>query len=85
LANQKRAALDAGCAFFDTWTAMGGARSMPRWVRKGLGQADLTHPTAVGAEIIGTWIYRALMQSYGAWTGASAAPTGAESSAPPVE
>jgi lysophospholipase L1-like esterase len=65
LANQKKAALDAGCAFFDTWTAMGGARSMPRWVRKGLGQADLTHPTAVGAEIIGTWIYRALLQSYG--------------------
>jgi hypothetical protein len=64
LANQKQAALDAGCAFFDTWTAMGGARSMPRWVRKGLGQADLTHPTGVGAEIIGTWIYRALMQSY---------------------
>jgi lysophospholipase L1-like esterase len=64
LENQKQAALDAGCAFFDTWTAMGGAHSMPRWVRKGLGQADLTHPTAVGAEIIGTWIYRALMQSY---------------------
>jgi lysophospholipase L1-like esterase len=69
LANQKQAALDAGCAFFDTWTAMGGARSMPRWVKKGLGQADLTHPTAVGAEIIGTWIYRALLQVYGssAW------------------
>jgi lysophospholipase L1-like esterase len=65
LENQKQAALDAGCAFFDTWTAMGGARSMPRWVKKGLGQADLTHPTAVGAEIIGTWIYRALLQSYG--------------------
>jgi hypothetical protein len=64
LANQKRAALDEGCAFFDTWTAMGGQRSMPRWVKKGLGQADLTHPTAVGAEIIGTWIYRALMASY---------------------
>jgi lysophospholipase L1-like esterase len=67
LKNQKQAALDAGCAFFDTWTAMGGARSMPRWVKKGLGQADLTHPTAVGAEIIGTWIYRALMQSYQAY------------------
>lgn len=65
LANQRQAALDAGCAFFDTWTAMGGARSMPRWVKKGLGQADLTHPTGVGAEIIGTWIYRALLQSYG--------------------
>jgi hypothetical protein len=64
LANQKQAALDAGCAFFDTFTAMGGAHSMPRWVRKGLGQADMTHPTAVGAEIIGTWIYRALLQAY---------------------
>jgi hypothetical protein len=64
LQNQKQAALDAGCAFFDTWTAMGGARSMPRWVRKGLGQADMTHPTSIGAEIIGTWIYRALMASY---------------------
>jgi GDSL-like Lipase/Acylhydrolase family len=64
LENQKQAALDEGCAFFDTWTAMGGARSMPRWVKKGLGQADLTHPTGVGAEIIGTWIYRALMASY---------------------
>ncbi len=64
LKNQKQAALDAGCAFFDTWTAMGGQRSMPRWVKRGLGQADLTHPTGAGAEIIGTWIYRALMQSY---------------------
>jgi hypothetical protein len=75
LANQKQAALDAGCAFFDTWTAMGGARSMPRWVKKGLGQADMTHPTAVGAEIIGTWIYRALLQSYQSYG----------KSAPPVE
>lgn len=64
LAFQKQAALDEGCAFFDTWTAMGGHRSMPRWVKKGLGQADMTHPTGVGAEIIGTWIYRALMASF---------------------
>lgn len=73
LANQKQAALDAGCAFFDTWTAMGGARSMPRWVKKGLGQADLTHPTSIGAEIIGTWIYRALMAGYQSY-GKSARP-----------
>jgi hypothetical protein len=64
LKNQRQAALDAGCAFFDTYAAMGGARSMPRWVKRGLGQADLTHPTGAGAEVIGTWIYRALMQSY---------------------
>jgi hypothetical protein len=87
LKNQQQAALDAGCAFFDTWTAMGGARSMPRWVKKGLGQADLTHPTAVGAEIIGTWIYRALLQSYSAWTAgvtgaAAAAAAGSAPAAP---
>jgi hypothetical protein len=70
LKNQQQAALDAGCAFFDTYNAMGGARSMPRWVRRGLGQADLTHPTAVGAEIVGTWIYRALLQSYQAYKSA---------------
>jgi hypothetical protein len=73
LENQQRAALEAGCAFFDTYTAMGGARSMPRWVKKGLGQADLTHPTSIGAEIIGTWIYRALMASYADY-GKSARP-----------
>jgi lysophospholipase L1-like esterase len=63
---QRRAAAELGCAFFDTYTAMGGARSMPTWVRRGLGQADLTHPTGIGAEIIGNWVYRALMKSYNA-------------------
>ena len=63
---QRRAAAELGCAFFDTYTAMGGARSMPTWVRRGLGQADLTHPTGVGAEVIGNWVYRALMKSYNA-------------------
>jgi lysophospholipase L1-like esterase len=58
---QRKVAKDLGCAFFDTFTAMGGNGSMPRWVRRGLGQADLTHPTAVGAEILGNWLYRAIM------------------------
>ncbi|HEY2406002.1 MAG TPA: hypothetical protein VGI10_08365 [Polyangiaceae bacterium] len=63
---QRKAALELGCAFFDTYGAMGGARSMPTWVRRGLGQADLTHPSAVGSEVIGNWIFRALMQGYNA-------------------
>jgi len=63
---QRRAAAELGCAFFDTYKAMGGARSMPTWVRRGLGQADLTHPTGIGSEVIGNWIYRALMKSYNA-------------------
>jgi lysophospholipase L1-like esterase len=64
---QRKAALEVGCAFFDVYTAMGGQRSMPTWVRRGLGQADLTHPTAVGSEVIGNWVYRALMQNYDAY------------------
>lgn len=61
---QRRVAAEVGCAFFDTYAAMGGKGSMARWVKRGLGQADLTHPTAVGAEVIGNWIYRALMEGY---------------------
>jgi len=60
---QRKVATDLGCAFFDTFTAMGGNGSMPQWVRRGLGQADLTHPSAVGAELLGNWIFRALMQA----------------------
>lgn len=64
LVNEQRAvAREVRCAFFDTYQAMGGKGAMPRWVRRGLGQADLTHPTAAGADIIGTWIYRAMMES----------------------
>jgi lysophospholipase L1-like esterase len=61
---QRTASAELGCAFFDTYTAMGGAHSMPTWVRRGLGQADLTHPTAVGSEVIGNWVFRGLMKAY---------------------
>jgi hypothetical protein len=66
---QRKAALEVGCAFFDTYRAMGGNGSMPKWVRRGLGQADLTHPSAEGSDLIGTWIFRALMQRYGEFLG----------------
>ncbi|NLE86567.1 MAG: hypothetical protein GX607_09235 [Myxococcales bacterium] len=61
---QRRAAEQVGCAYFDTYESMGGWGSMPSWVRRGLGQADMTHPTGVGADRIATWIYGALMQGY---------------------
>jgi hypothetical protein len=68
---QRKASAEVGCAFFDTYTAMGGAHSMPTWVRRGLGQADMTHPTSIGSEVIGNWIFRALMQSYNAYVKAN--------------
>ncbi len=61
---QKAAAKDTGCAFFNTYRAMGGPGSMAAWVSRGLGQADLTHPTGSGSEVIGSWIFRALMAGY---------------------
>jgi hypothetical protein len=43
---------------------MGGRGSMARWVRKGFGAGDYTHPTSWGAEQLGKWIYSALMDRY---------------------
>jgi lysophospholipase L1-like esterase len=70
---QRAVAAEVGCAYFDTFTAMGGHGSMPSWVRRGLGQADLTHPSGLGAEILGNWIFRALMQGYNAYLNRPAA------------
>lgn len=64
VAEQEKAAKALGCAYFDTYRAMGGWGSMPAWVRRGLGQKDMMHPTSVGADRIGTWVFQALMERY---------------------
>jgi lysophospholipase L1-like esterase len=61
---QRRASAETGCAFFSLYHAMGGTGSMANWVRRGLGQADLTHPSGAGSEVLATWIYRALVSGY---------------------
>lgn len=61
---QKSVAAEVGCAFFNTYEAMGGRGSMAGWVRKGLGAGDFTHPTSWGADKLGNWIYAALMGKY---------------------
>ncbi|MCK9462981.1 MAG: GDSL-type esterase/lipase family protein [Proteobacteria bacterium] len=61
---QREVALETGCAFFDTWRAMGGKGSMAGWLGKGLGGADMIHPTEHGARKIGTWIAEALLYGY---------------------
>jgi lysophospholipase L1-like esterase len=64
---QRKVALESGCAYYDTYRAMGGKGSMPIWVKRGLGQADLTHPSGAGAERLANWIYGALLRGYAAW------------------
>jgi lysophospholipase L1-like esterase len=71
---QRKASAEAGCAFFNLYQAMGGRGSMATWVRRGLGQADLTHPTGSGAEVLASWIYRALLAGFKVERGKDATP-----------
>ena len=64
---QRKVAAEVGCGYWDTLSAMGGLGSMGVWVQRGLGGADLAHPSSAGAEVLGGWIYLALMEGYEAF------------------
>ena len=63
---QREAAAALGCAFWDTFAAMGGEGAMARWyrARPPLGGGDLTHPTRRGAERIGAALYVSLIRAF---------------------
>ncbi|MEW6209006.1 MAG: GDSL-type esterase/lipase family protein [Acidobacteriota bacterium] len=67
---QRRIAAETGCAFFDTFSAMGGEGTVARWheSKPRLMGGDLTHPTAQGAEIVGSLIYDAIIKAYEVWS-----------------
>ena len=66
---QREIALAEGCAFFDTYEAMGGEGTMRRWYSNSprLVTADLGHLTASGSRVMGTLVYRALMKGFDDW------------------
>jgi hypothetical protein len=66
---QRRVALDAGCAFFDTFEAMGGAGTMARWYtgKPRLVSADFLHPSPQGAARVGALVHKSLMEGYQHW------------------
>jgi len=55
---QRRIAAETGCAFFDTYSAMGGEGTVAKWydARPRLMGGDFTHPTWQGSEIVGNLI-----------------------------
>lgn len=63
---QREVAADEGCAFFDTYAAMGGEGSMGRWARAEpkLGSGDLSHLSYHGHKVIGAMVYGALLGGY---------------------
>jgi lysophospholipase L1-like esterase len=67
VSSQRKVAEAQGCAFFDTFHAMGGMDSIGRWfqARPQLAAPDFSHPSAAGQAVIATLFYRALMKSYG--------------------
>lgn len=69
VAIQRRVALGHGAAFWCTFDAMGGEGSMARWVRAQpqLAGADLTHPTPLGAEVLGDMLSDAVVSTYTRW------------------
>jgi lysophospholipase L1-like esterase len=63
VARQRSAALKAGCAFYDTYEAMGGHGSMARWynARPRLCAGDMTHPNRRGADKLGDGFFRSVV------------------------
>ena len=60
---QKKAAIKAGCAFWDIHEVMGGENSILTWTNKGLASHD-GHFTNKGQKIIGNELFKALMIEY---------------------
>ncbi|HET8933296.1 MAG TPA: GDSL-type esterase/lipase family protein [Polyangiales bacterium] len=63
---QRQVAKEQGCAFFDTYKAMGGYGAVGRWynARPRLFGPDLRHATPTGYAIIGDMYYQALMKAF---------------------
>jgi lysophospholipase L1-like esterase len=59
---QRRAATRQGCAFWDTYTWMGGAGASRTWFKRGWVVKDYQHPTTEGAERIAEALYQALVK-----------------------
>ena len=62
---QRRAAFQAGAAFWSSYDVMGGAGAMNTWVAQGLGQGDHVHLTRSGYNRIADIFYQDMMVAYG--------------------
>lgn len=67
---QKAIAKDVGCAFFNTFEAMGGEGSSGRWYKSGLMSGDFAHLTKKGDKVMGAMFYKALMKGFAQWLAA---------------
>ena len=61
----RKAALRAGCAYWDQQAAMGGPGAMTGWVRAGLAAHDYVHFSGLGYQKLADMLYDQLMAEYG--------------------
>jgi len=61
---EREVALAEGCAFFDTFTAMGGRGSLARFHKAGFMHADLVHPRGQGLDLLGHLVTDALLRAW---------------------
>ena len=61
---QRAVAKDAGCAFWDTFEAMGGEGAFGRWLNANIMNEDLVHPRSRGGDLLGHLFAVAFMEAY---------------------
>lgn len=73
---QRRVARANGCAFFDTFAAMGGEGTMGRWfaAEPRLVTGDFTHTTKTGSDRVARIFVGALTRAYLSWRGEQPPP-----------
>ncbi len=66
---QRAAAATEGCAYFDTFNAMGGEGAMRRWhrARPRLAMGDFRHATPAGYAALGNMLYKAILKGFAEW------------------
>ena len=69
IAAQRRAARAAGCAFWDSFTWMGGSGAAIKWNRRGLLGSDFAHPSPQGMARVADALTDALIAGYRAYKG----------------
>ncbi len=86
VAAQREAARADGCAFFDTFRAMGGAGTMARWydAEPRLVTGDFTHTTKAGSDRVARLLVGALVKRYREWQAGGASPAPSPPPAPEV-
>ena len=63
----RQVALAEGCAFWDTYAAMGGNKAALKWRKADLMWGDLAHMNPKGGKKLGGLIAKALLEHYQAW------------------